>query len=378
MLVDTAIPYGNAADVHVEKASPVSTVEFMPSPGGGRETMWFCFRLKNTDADCRQVRLVIKNFQSLLGGGAAENCRIVVRYEGGDWQRTEAGVTETQPDGRYDAVWHIDAPQTYADVAWCYPYGVPELDELVSDTGGYWKRDTIGLSQGSRPLYRICNSYGEENSNRPGLYLISRQHASETSGGWMLDGFLRHIASAGDAAPLVWAILLANIDDLEEGHYGKDPHPIDLNRSWGNPPMRHENLVFQRDMQRWSRRCKPFLTIDSHSPSACENSGIYVPSPAAELSPEHHTAVAEWAEPLERHLGEYALPGVLNFARYGFRQTASVTFSRYAWAKFNICGITFETPYSTVNDIVLTRESYRNAGSRIAAAVLERLQLSHR
>jgi len=85
----------------------------------------------------------------------------------------------------------------------------------------------------------------------------------------------------------------------------------------------------------------------------------------------------KWAPSMEKHLGEYAFPELVRVARYASRW-GFTTFSKNTWAMLGICGLTFETPYSTVKDIVLTRERYQEIGSRIAAAVLERLQLSHR
>jgi len=96
-------------------------------------------------------------------------------------------------------------------------------------------------------------------------------------------------------------------------------------------------------------------------------------SPPPEDFPEYHAEIMKWAPPIEKHLGEYAFPGLVRIARYPSRWEHP-TFSKNSWAMLGICGLTFETPYSTIKDIVLTRERYREAGSRIAAAVLERLQ----
>ena len=42
------------------------------------------------------------------------------------------------------------------------------------------------------------------------------------------------------------------LDDVLSGAYGKDPFPHDLNRAWGDPPMRHETLVMRHDIRRWA------------------------------------------------------------------------------------------------------------------------------
>jgi hypothetical protein len=249
------------------------------------------------------------------------------------------------------------------------------VDALVNETDGYWQADTIGISQGGRPLLRLSNSYGKASSDRPGLYLAARQHSGETPGSWVLDGFLRHIASLGDSAPLVWSVPLTNIDGVEQGDYGKDNFPYDLNRAWGSPPMRHEVLVFQRDMQRWRERCRPALGIDFHAPGACEANGIYCFLPNPEKYPEHHQAVLEWVSAIEGNLTpDYAAEPFDRVATYTSRWETP-TFASYCCLHHKIPGFTIENPYAMVGDLLLTRERYREAGKIIASSVVERLRV---
>jgi hypothetical protein len=219
----------------------------------------------------------------------------------------------------------------------------------------------------------LSNGYGEVGGDRPGLYLVARQHSGETPGSWVLDGFLRHVASLGHGAPLVWAVPLANADGVEGGDYGKDNFPYDLNRAWGQPAMRHEVLVYKRDTQRWRARCRPVLALDFHAPGACETGGIYcyVPSPSeyAELYQE----ILGWTAALKSALGsEYAADTFERVADYPSRWKTP-NFSRHFWAQGGLCSFGIETPYAMVGDLVLTRARYREAGARIARGVLSRM-----
>jgi hypothetical protein len=193
--IETDVPYGNACDVSIVEGQGVTEVSFAPDPHGGPECLWFCFRLTNDQEEPAKVRLVLKHAYNMLGGQTPQNMRPVVRYAGEDWVRLGGGTVEELPDGRYLVIWMIDAPRSYVDVAYCYPYGQNDVDALLRDTDGYWRADTIGLSQGSRPLVRLSNDYGGRGDNCLGLYLIARQHSGETTGSWLLDGFLRHVAS---------------------------------------------------------------------------------------------------------------------------------------------------------------------------------------
>ena len=377
--VDTNIPYGNACDISITAADDLTEVRFAPDPHDGPECLWFCFRLVQEGAplapDAR-VRLVLKNPDNMLGGHRPQYMRPVVRWgDGDDWQRLGEGAIQELPDGRRSVSWLIDAPQTTLDVAYCYPYGRPEVKALIGETDGYWQLDTIGVSQKARPLWRLSNDYGREGGERPGLYLLARQHSGETPGSWVLDGFLRYIASLGENAPLVWAVPLTHIDGVEDGDYGKDGFPYDLNRAWGRPPMRHEVLVYQKDIGRWAARCRPALAIDLHGPGACETSGIYcyLADPAEHA--RFHQEALTWTTAIKQSLTcTYAAETFERVANYPSRwETPRST--GYCWAQHGVCGLGIETPYAMVGDLVLTRERYREVGARIAAGVVSRLDL---
>lgn len=243
--VETSVPYGNACDVEFSQMSGQRVVSFAADPRGGPECMWFCFRLRVAAQSTakRRIKLVLKHVTNMLGAGSAPPLMPVVRYDGRDWDRLPAGKVEWLQDGRARLGWSIEPPTTFADIAFCYPYGLPEVEALVADTRGYWKVDTIGVSQEGRPLIRLSNGAGKPGDDRRGLFLIARQHSGETPGSWVLDGLLRAIAEAGERAPLVWCVPLADRDGIERGDYGKDRFPYDLNRAWGAKPMRHETLV---------------------------------------------------------------------------------------------------------------------------------------
>jgi predicted deacylase len=259
------------------------------------------------------------------------------------------------------------------DIAFCYPYGLPELEALVRDCGGYWQADTIGVSQRARPLTRLSNSPGQVDGSRPGLYLVARQHSGETPGSWVLDGLLRHLATLGERAPLVWAVPLSNMDGVEQGDYGKDNFPYDVNRAWGSPPMRHETLVIQRDMQRWKARCKPTLGLDFHAPGASEADGAYFYLPDPDKYGEQHRGAAKWADVFGAALtSQVASKQIGRVARYASRwETPS--FVTYCCHTLGLCGLTLETPYALAGETLLTPQLYQEAGARMATAIVKEL-----
>ena len=236
-------------------------VHFAADPHGGPECLWFCLRVYETDpqevAADATVRVALKYVPNMLGASSPSSLLPVSRQEGQAWVRMKPGKTEELPDGQYMATWVIPHPTPAVDIAFCYPYGRDEIDQLLQKSRGYWHRDAIGLSQQGRTIARLSNDYGKPGGRRPGVYLVARQHSGETPGSWVLDGLLQHLSRDSAHAPVTWAVPLTNIDGVIHGDYGKDNFPYDLNRAWGSPPMRHETRVMQQDIRRWKERCRP-------------------------------------------------------------------------------------------------------------------------
>lgn len=144
-------------------------------------------------------------------------------------------------------------------------------------------------------------------------------------------------------------------------------------RAWGSPAMRHETLVLQRDVQRWSKRCRPILAIDFHAPGACESEGIYCFLPKPAIFPERQNAVLAWMDTIQNSLTpKYAAESFVRVADYPSRWETS-TFASYCCVQ-EIDSFTIEIPYALIGEIVLTRECYREAGEWIAKCVVEKVR----
>ena len=155
--IDTNIPCGNACDISIAESGEMTEIGFAADPHGGPECLWFCFRLVKTEYTTKQkVRLTLKHPFNMLGGGQPLNMRPVIRYAEGDWERLGVGNVQYFPDGRCTVSWVIDMPETFADVAYCYPYGNPEVETLIEEADGYWQVGTIGISQNA--VERPCDS----------------------------------------------------------------------------------------------------------------------------------------------------------------------------------------------------------------------------
>ena len=367
MTVRTDIPYGNACGITVEESAEGWVVSFTPDPKGGPEVLWFCLRMEGGSSG-KGVKVVLRHVGNMLGGSDPGKINPVIKMGEDDWSRVGPGTCEELPDGRRNAIWNLPNPDRAIDLALCYPYGRPDVESLISETAGYWESAEIGMSQRGRPLTRLSNRVTGD-TGVPGIYLIARQHSGEAPGSWVLDGFLRRIAEEGGDAPLVWAIPLADIDGIEEGAYGKDRFPYDLNRSWAKPAMRHEVLAYQKDMDRWSKRCSPLIGIDFHAPGCCEDRGIYAFLPKPDAFPEAHEAASKAAETIGSSLEPYAADEFGRIATYKSRwNTRGFTSQACSMGFISMC---LETPYHQIRDMVMTRERYKEAGAKVAQGVLD-------
>ncbi|MBM4142256.1 MAG: hypothetical protein FJ225_01490 [Lentisphaerae bacterium] len=370
--VFTDIPGGNARGITVETAGEFPEITFVPAPQGGNETLWFCLRIKELQPGENapaKVRLTLKHYGNLLGAGSPADCVPVYRPQGQGWHRAGSGQAVVLPDGQVSASWTIPYPAPATDVALCFPYDLSDVRTLLAKSKGYWKTDEIGLSREGRPLLRLSNDYGAPGGKRHGLYLVARQHAGETPGSWVLDGLLQHLSRQRRDPFLVWAVPLADADGVVRGDCGKDAFPCDLNRAWGTPPMRHETLVYQRDMARWSERCRPALGIDFHAPGAAESDGIYCHLPPPDKFPDAHRAAEKWANLICQELGP-------DYAAHDFKRAAAhapdgetPSFTTFCAERLGLCALAIETPYGRIGGSVLTQKQYREAGERIARAL---------
>jgi hypothetical protein len=360
---ETAFAGGNAVVLGSAGGADCDEFHFSAHPRGSPEALWFRFRLRRESAaPAPLLRLVLRHSGDLLGFGNPGAVRIVVRADDGEWRRTEPGARVDAPDGQVHAAWQVRAPARTLDVAFCYPYGRDEMTTLVSETAGRLCADTIGVTQGGREIVRLSNAVGETGSGRPGLYFVARQHSGETPGSWVLDGLLRRCAALDARGPLVWAVPFCDPDGVEAGDYGKDRLPMDMNRAWGHPPMRHETMVVKRDIRRWMERCRPVAIVDLHAPGACETAGGYFFVFAAE--PDWDARLTAMAHALARALGAFAAADPARRANYPSRWS-SPDLSGAAVTEFKVPGLTLETSYQAAGDRVLDIEDYRQIGVRL-------------
>lgn len=365
LTVDTRFPGGNAADIEIRDTDGTPDVRFAADPRGGPESLWFWFRLTETEpgpARSSKVRLTWTCIETVRGGSEPAGCRPVFQPAGHAWTRLKHGDKTLLPDGRIEMSWLIPHPAPATDVALSFPYGDAELRWLLNRSAGYWRQDSIGVSQGGRRLVRLSNSPGAPGNTQPGVFLIARQHAGDAPGSWALDGFLQHLSQIRKAGYVVWAVPLANPDDLDAGCAG----PGEFDAAWGSPPRRHEARIVQDDIRRWKARCRPLLALDFRAPGIGAQDGVF-----AEVGPESDPMAAEetkWCNVLRTEVQA-------DFAAPAFKRPADLApgaFAAFARAELAIPVLRLHVPFAQAGETLLTQKLYRELGRRLAAGVLRR------
>ncbi len=376
--IDDKFPGANVRVLERNEGADPAVV-FTADPHGGPEALWFDFRVADDappDPMPETLRLALRFFGNLLGGyGNPEFCRPVYRADGKNWLRLPPPSVRQLPDGQSVLEWALPYPVAPVEIALTHPYLPDDLRVLLQRSKGYWHEEAIGLTQRGNVLTRLDNnaSLASLRGGQPrGLYLLARQHAGEAPGSWVLDGMLDGISRRKSGAPWrVWAVPFADLDGVLAGDYGKDAFPYDLNRAWGKPPMRHETLAIQRDMRRWAALCRPELVLDLHAPGLCEHDGFYVFQRTTEDAAAQRADQA-WINILRQELGpEFAAETFARTANYPSRWTTA-RLTDFVRDEFNCPALSMEIPYGLCGTAPMTPKQYREAGRRLARAILSR------
>lgn len=233
--------------------------------------IWFYFRVSGLTKE-RTVFRIGNAHQFLMDADISEFAgdAPVYRELDGQWKRTQKCTIEFEEDGFPIVEFIIDNCPHDVEVAFCFPYGPTQLKETMSAVEGFEKR-CIGYSTKGNPIYRYATDGGRKN-NKPGIYLLSRQHAQETGGAWVLDGILRYFGSEEGRAYReklsIWVTPMVDVDGVLYGAYGKDQAVGDMNRAWTSKFQKRTEIdcVIQ-DMERWFECCHGKYVMDLHSPA---------------------------------------------------------------------------------------------------------------
>ncbi len=131
--------------------------------------------------------------------------------------------------------------------------------------------------------------------------------------------------------------------------------------------MRHETLFLRQDFLRWKARCRPVLALDLHGPGATEAYGAYASLPRSYRRLGKGKPTMRLARRLMAALGGLAAPKRPETPGYVSRWN-TMRFDDFAVAN-GVPSFVVEVPYALARGRVLTRETYREMGARMASAL---------
>lgn len=240
---------------------------------------WFYFRLEGLRG--QNTRLYLANAAQCLdqlGPQGWGTNHPVYRLPNGQWIRVSQVQCVLDETCCYRVWFDVPVQASIMEIAFCYPYQVSQLQQTLVECKTL-NHAVIGYSYLGRPMTRVWNQIGNLEKEGKGIYVIARQHASEVTGAWIMDGILRYLSSKEGQSltkdQIWWMMPITDVDGVEDGCYGKDQIWGDFNRSWYvDFPNRVELHAIEHDIDLWSERCQPAFFLDLHAP-AHEERGQY-------------------------------------------------------------------------------------------------------
>jgi hypothetical protein len=379
--VGPAAHCGNGLVTSVENG-PQPVIHFLSECRECTEFLWFHLSAKGVKS--RPLRFIWENAYYCLGNSSKlANVRPVYNI-GGGWRRVDTvEIIETLEGPHVSFV--IPPAKNTAAVAFCYPYGLAELESMIGDLPAKPEETIVAVSSRSRPIKRFrfpasTPALRGSTTKPPGVYIIARQHSGETPGTWAMDGIFRFLAAGGAPGIEWWLVPFVDLDGVEDGNYGKDALPFDFNRAWGKLPMRPELKGLQRDIATFSTVTSPSILLDLHAPGHNED-GVYTHLPHDGRPDEQRSHVQQWAECLHKQLVEVMgrdEEAYWHDMNYISRWDKNNTVCSWAWDEMKLPAFGTEVSYQSYGGEILDPDGYRKVGRSLALSAMDYLTAAKR
>lgn len=277
MRVSAYFESGNAANVEIQG----TTVSFEARSHGSPQPLWFYFRIEGLPEE--PVTFVLRNAAACLGG--LESFRVVrpvYSYNQLAWERSDRGWIDPAA-GTFTFRQAFRRSSAY--VAFCYPYTLTRLERYLARLRGQPGAhvELLTRSPAGRPVYHI--SLGHIETAYRTVWLTARNHAGETPGSFVLEGFLEGALSNADWArqlrqrARIHAVPMVDVDSVVEGAYGKRRPPRDYGESWSDQTPLDVIRAIRRAIAASTGHAPYVLYLDLHAPTPSDGHYCYVVEP---------------------------------------------------------------------------------------------------
>lgn len=298
MRISAHFEAGNAANVEVKG----NTVSFEARPHGSPQPLWFYFRVDGLPEE--PVTFVLRNAAACLGGlQSFRVVRPVYSYNQVTWERSEQGQIDPAL-GTFTFRQKFARRSAY--VAFCYPYTLTRLERYLARIK---ERQAVHVevltwSPAGRPVYHV--SLGRVETAYCTIWLTARNHAGETPGSFVLEGFLEGALSNQDWArrlrqrARIHAIPMVDMDGVVEGAYGKRRPPRDYGESWSDETPIEVIRAIRQAIAASAGHAPYVLYLDLHAPTPSDGHYCYVVEPE-QTSEKYRTDLARFCHLLAQY-----------------------------------------------------------------------------
>ena len=344
--------------------------------------IWFYFRMSGLES--KRVTFCVGNAHQFLCDTDVSYFACgapVYRPIDGQWRRTAKYNVTFEEDGFPIVEFVIDDCPQDVEVAFCFPYGPEHLHNTMDQLSCFEKK-CIGYSTKGNPIYRYATDGGRK-TDKPGLYLTSRQHAQEVGGAWVLDGILGYFGSEEGKKYRdqlsIWVTPMVDVDGVIAGAYGKDQAIGDMYQSWSPKFQKRTEIdCIIQDMDRWDERCsEKKMIMDLHSP-AHEVPDMLLNVLIGRIPDEHAKQLAEFVDHVNLELAGSGLePFKVNIVQpttLASSQSNDYSLRTYTQSRFNLPTYIMEMTYEgSMEGRLFDIEDYRTYGKYAAITIAKTL-----
>jgi murein tripeptide amidase MpaA len=271
IIVDTNFPGGAA--VHVKFGAGDTIFFSAPIDGSTSDrSLWFYFRVRG--AKGKTLHFTQQNMTHTLdpvcGAGYQAVRPVISEGKSGEFIRIPLEDTSFTPNPiSFSFSLTPQSDETY--VSFCFPYQYADLLRFVENHTKYLPMKFIGKTSEGRD-YPVLLAGDDGNHEKKLIIVSARQHSGETSGSFVLEGFLKQYLSDDQAGrnlrekTVLLVLPMTNLDGVEQGRYGKDAPPIDFGRDWGTGTIHEELRAFTSFVDELLKKYQNGFYVDFHAP----------------------------------------------------------------------------------------------------------------
>lgn len=371
--IDTKFPGGNATVDSLDQEKRVIAI----APKVHKDRGWACwwsFKLAGLQPG-ETFTLKVR------GDGFSKPERAAISIDGKTWKQTAPGKL----DEKKAMVYTIEAPAKDVWLAWGPPYQLADakasLDRIVARNVGGTVFELCKSKEGhSVPAIR-WDPPAKGGAKRPGMWIEARQHAWESGGSWVGQGFLDFLASDDPEAKWlrencrIVVVPIMDVDNVELGAGGKNQPPFDHNRDWNDKPIYPAVAAAQAGIKAMDQAGEFDLFIDLHNPGPGDRTPFFNEPPVERMTPARMANHERFMKSASAHMGREALkmtpkakPTGANYDRLWEKISKN-------WVAANTnersMAFTLETSWNTPNS---TTDGYRAFGMALGRTIAEVLR----